>query len=92
MTAIITPAAFANVIANAAADELARLRQRAHMTQNQLAEALGSHREIVCRTESGRHTPSIELCARQAAACGGSLADVLRAIDQELGLSYEEPS
>jgi transcriptional regulator with XRE-family HTH domain len=76
-----------HVIAVAAGKELRRLRKRAGLTLRQVAAAVGSHHPIIARTEGGHHMPSLEVCARQAAVCGGSLFDVLDAVDYALGFT-----
>lgn len=70
----------------AAGAELRRLRLSAGLSQAQVAVYCDSHRPIIGRVESGRHCPSIEVCAVHAAVCGGSLADVFLAIDRAVGL------
>lgn len=71
-------------VAIVAGAELRRLRVAAGLTVTDVARRTGSHRPIICRTESGRHAPSVRIIARQAVACGGSALDVTRAIDREL--------
>ena len=48
-------------------------RQRAGMTQAQLAAELGTHQSAIARIEAGRHTPSIHMLERIAAALGCEL-------------------
>ena len=78
--------ALGRVVALAAGAELRRLRLRARMSQRDVARIAGTYRPIVCRAERGTHTPSLETCARFAAACGGGLGHVLWAVDRALGL------
>jgi len=73
-------------IARAAGAELRRLRLAAGFSQTQVALACDSYREIVGRIERGVHAPTLETCAALAAVCGGSLHDVLGAVDRALGL------
>jgi DNA-binding XRE family transcriptional regulator len=77
----------ADRIARAAGAELRRLRLAAGFSQTQVAFACGSYREIVARIERGAHVPTLETCALLAAVCGGSLHDVLGAVDRALGLT-----
>jgi transcriptional regulator with XRE-family HTH domain len=74
------------VIALAVGGELRRLRQRAGLSQAQVAVYIESHRPIIARIESGRHVPTLETCELFVAVCGGSLVDVGRAIDRAVGL------
>jgi len=60
--------------------ELRRLRERAGLTQGEVARRSGTHRPIVGRTEAGRHCPTLEVAVLQAEVCGGSVDNVARAI------------
>lgn len=74
-------------IARAAGAELRRLRLAAGLTQARVALYCDSHRSIIGRLENGRlHCPTLEACELVAAVCGGSLLDVLGAVDRALGL------
>jgi transcriptional regulator with XRE-family HTH domain len=68
------------------AGRLRALRIAAGITQAEVSRRTRIFRPIICRTERGLHTSGLETCARYAAACGADLADVLRAVDRELGL------
>jgi transcriptional regulator with XRE-family HTH domain len=76
----------ADRIARAAGAELRRLRLASGLSQTQVAFHCDSYRSIIGRIERGVHAPTIETCALFAAVCGGSLADVLGAVDRALGL------
>lgn len=76
-------------IAVAVGAELRRLRLAAGLTREQVALACDSYREIIGRIERGLHAPTLETCALFAAACGGSLLDIARAVDRALGLGEE---
>jgi DNA-binding XRE family transcriptional regulator len=54
----------------AAVRELLSARQRAKMTQQELADAMGTTRSVVSRLESGKHSPSIDTLAAAAEALG----------------------
>jgi transcriptional regulator with XRE-family HTH domain len=73
-------------IARAAGAELRRLRLAAGLSQGQVAFHCDSYRSIIGRIERGVHCPTIEVCGLVAAVCGGSLRDVLGAVDRALGL------
>lgn len=61
-------------------------RYNAAMTQEQVAEAMGSFREVVCRLEQGRRfTPTIESLAAYARATGGDLRQVWSLVDAWYG-------
>jgi hypothetical protein len=70
----------------AAAAELRRLRRLSGLTLEHVAARSNTHKPIVCRVEKGKHTVRLETVARIAEANGGSLRDVLEAVDQALGL------
>lgn len=74
------------IVRRAAGAALRRLRVRAGFTQGDVAALLNSHRPIISRIEAGRHTPTLNVAARYARACGGGLGHVLLAIDQALGV------
>ena len=73
------------VVARAAGAELRRLRLRAGLSQDDVARALGSFREVVSRTERGVCVPRLGTCARFASICGGGLGHVLLAVDRATG-------
>ena len=52
------------------AAEMIRARQRAGLTQAQLAARMGTTQSVVARLESGRTLPSMKTIARYAAATG----------------------
>ncbi len=48
-------------------------RREAGLTQEQVAERMGTTQSVVARLENGRHMPSFELLTRYAAALGRRL-------------------
>lgn len=82
----------ATSIAVSVGAELRRLRERACISQRDLAQRTGMHRPIVSRIERGKHCPSLELAVLQAEACGGSMWDVLRAVDRASALPEKRVS
>jgi len=65
----------------ALADALIKARAAAHMTQEQVARAMGTTQEQVARLESGRTMPSTRTLQRYAEATG-----------TRLRISFERPS
>lgn len=67
--------------------ELLRARQRAGLTQAQLAERMGVSQPVVARIEasvgSRKHAPSLSTLRRYAEACGQRLVIRIEAKDQE---------
>lgn len=57
----------------ALASALIRARGEAHMTQEQVAEAMGTTQAVVARLESGRNMPSTRTLQRFAKATGTRL-------------------
>ncbi len=53
--------------------ELIRARSQANMTQEQVAEAMGTTQAVVARLESGRTKPSTRTLERYAKATGTKL-------------------
>lgn len=54
----------------AAAFALAQARNRAGLTQKELATRLGTSQSQIARIESGRHVPSVRMIQRYASALG----------------------
>jgi transcriptional regulator with XRE-family HTH domain len=81
----------ADRIARAAGAELRRMRLAAGLSQEHVALACDSYREVISRIERGAHAPTLETCALFARACGGSLRDVADAVDRELDLAASTP-
>ncbi len=78
------------LICYAVGHTLRNLRLDRGWSQRELARRIGSHREIVGRVERGVHSIRVETAERHARACGGTLLEVLAAVDAalfELGLS-----
>jgi transcriptional regulator with XRE-family HTH domain len=74
-------------IAEAVGAELRRLRQRAGLSQGDVARLTGTHRPIIGRIEHGRHCPTLAIAVLHAEVCGGGARDVLRVVDRVLGLA-----
>jgi hypothetical protein len=70
----------------AAAAELRRLRRISGLTLDHVAARASTHRPIVGRIEKGKHAIRVDTAKRIAEANGGSLRDVLEAVDRALGL------
>jgi transcriptional regulator with XRE-family HTH domain len=73
-------------VRTAAATKLRELRLAAGLTLTEVARRLHSHRPVVCRVERGVHCVSLDTANAYAQACGGTLRDVLQAVDEALGL------
>ncbi len=54
-------------------DQLIEARQRAHLTQRELAARLGVSQAVIGRLEGGKHSPRIDTLAQVAAALGCEL-------------------
>ncbi len=63
------------------AEALIKARAQAHMTQEQVAEAMGTSQEQIARLESGRTMPSTRTLKRYAEATG-----------TKLRISFERPA
>lgn len=61
--------------------ELRRLRLEAELTQEDVAQLMGSHRPIVCRLERGVHTHTLDEVARYARALDLDAVTVLACLD-----------
>jgi transcriptional regulator with XRE-family HTH domain len=70
-----------HVLAQRVGARLRELRQDAELTQQEVADRMGSHRPIVSRIESGKHLPSLGEVARYAAVLDLDLITVLVCID-----------
>lgn len=73
------------------------MRRRAHLSVAQVAARVGTSRPAITRTEHGWHTPTLDLCARVVAACGGTRGDLIMLVDYaraklELPAPLERPS
>jgi DNA-binding XRE family transcriptional regulator len=62
----------------ALSDSLRRLRQKEHLTQQQLAKLLGSSQSRVAKLESGAPGISLDLLFRALFAAGATPADIAR--------------
>lgn len=67
----------------AGGEVLARCRRRSELTQAQLASRLGTTASAVSRWERGHVEAAFDTVQRAAAACGVSLAAVLREPDAD---------
>jgi predicted XRE-type DNA-binding protein len=65
----------------AVAAQLKIMRLRAGLSQRDIYLATGIQRPVVSMLERGEQCPTIHVAQRFASACGGSLLDVLAAID-----------
>lgn len=82
-----------HVIAKLVGEQLATLRVDRGMSQRDMALRLGSHREIVSRTERGCHVPSLQLVTDWAKALGVGVVDVLTVLDHpdvQAEIRYEQ--
>lgn len=65
-------------------------RVQAALSQQGLADRMGSFREVICRLEQGRHhQPSLDTVARYARATGGDMRQVLVLVDLWAGVAEE---
>ena len=64
-------------------ERLRRLRKKAGLTQEQLAEAIGVHLNTVCLWEKGEYTPKTQSIKALAKALGVSEADLLNDSPQQ---------
>jgi len=58
-------------------------RLRAGLTQQDLAERLGTSQSVIARWESGRRSPSVETMVRAVRACGLDVAMSVTAYDHD---------
>jgi putative transcriptional regulator len=58
------------------------LRLEAELTQQELADRIGSHRPIIGRIERGVHVVTLEVCVRVAAALELDLGTLLACLDE----------
>lgn len=78
------PRGYAARVGFAAMRALSEMRYAAGLTQADVAERTGIHRPIVGRIERGVHVPTLETCEAFARACGRTVLDVTRAVDEAL--------
>lgn len=64
---------------------LRELRQKQHMTQEQLAERAGLHPTYVAKIEAGLRLPSLDALDRLAAAVNVPMARIVEAMDEPAG-------
>lgn len=55
------------------ARQLIEVRTRAHLTQSDVAQRMGTTQSVVARLEGGKQTPSLRTMQRYAQAVGGRL-------------------
>lgn len=67
----------------ALAGELKRLREKASLTQAEVASHLGSSQSRVAKMEAGDPSVSLDLLLRSALALGASRRDVARVVGRE---------
>ena len=65
-------------------EEIRRIRKFRGMTQEELANKLGSHREIVARVEGGKHCMTTENLIDYARALKVPPAYILQVLDREI--------
>lgn len=65
---------------------LKHFRTRAGLSQEQLADRVGTDANNISRMERNHHSPSLEMLAQLAAALGVSRSDIFRHADGEEGL------
>jgi transcriptional regulator with XRE-family HTH domain len=70
------------------ADVIRAARERAGMSQRQLAEQARTSQSAIARYESGQMTPSTEVLGRLLDACGINLGAMLRRAPTDAGRSY----
>ena len=75
---------FAGRLARAIGRELRLARLNRGWTQQDVAEALGSHRPCIARTEAGRHLPELPRLVVHAAHVGVGLDELGRVVDAVL--------
>ena len=66
-------------------------REERGMSQEQLAQRMGSHRPLVSRLETGRVEPTLGFLRMATGALGITLAEVLAGIEEQLS-EHEEPA
>lgn len=71
-------------VRTAAGKRLRAMRNAACLSQEEVARRTLSHRPIISRIERGVHAVSLHVANRFALACGGTLHDVLQAVDEAL--------
>ena len=54
-------------------NQIVRVRQQKNMTQEQLAELIGTKKSNISRLESGKYNPSLEMLIKIAQALGKTL-------------------
>ncbi len=69
------------IFMSAFGERLARLRKRRQMTQETLAQALRTSKQVISRYEKGVRTPSVEIANRYAAFFGVSLDYLMGSTD-----------
>lgn len=67
---------FAELLTAAYADRIRTLRLRRGRTQKSMASAMGTHRPIYARMESGRHLVSLATLERLASAFGVPVSEL----------------
>jgi len=62
-------------------DELKSARERAALTQEELAFRAGVHRTYISLLERGKKSPTLEVLQRISKALGVRMSDLVRALD-----------
>lgn len=66
-------------------ERLKALRKQAHITQEQMAKALGVHKDSLSHWENGRRIPSFQTVTRMANIIGVSVSELFKANDENNG-------
>jgi len=65
-------------------EELNTLRERAGLSQTQLAEKLGVGQDLISRCEAGRRRVDVFELALWAHACGATLEEFVKRLDERI--------
>lgn len=88
----MSPTEFQNAIRKAVGAEFRAMRERAGLTQGEVARRMCSHRPIVCRIERGTHTVSINTAIAYVSACDGEVARIGIVIDRVIASVQTRPA
>ena len=74
-------------------NQVYKLRTKAEVTQEELAEAVGVTRQTIIAVEKGNYTPSVLLALKIAkffSAKGGSASGGKRSVEEVFNIKYEK--